>query len=200
MLGAHGDSVAGRPYLVTDEGPPLRFQDLYTLLGTASATGFSVSYPSPLLLLLVAYGIEAWCLLLARFPLLQQWLAEPADPVNLLQPGTFGCSVSCIVDDSAARRAPGEGGFGYQGACTSVEGMCAQVVAWNDVRDGDEEGERVVCAMGLNIQRRNETASKGLTDVTHVDTSYHPPAEVSLQSAFTWVDEPREGSHAPDHA
>ncbi|CAM1506706.1 Fc.00g063470.m01.CDS01 [Cosmosporella sp. VM-42] len=132
LLGPHRDGVAGRPFLVTDNGPPLRFKDLYLVASTLSATRFIVDYPSPLFLLLVAYSIEAYDLLLVRFPLLQNWLPELRYPINLLQPGTLVSAVSSIVDDSAARKLPVEGGIGCGGLCTSLEGLCSQVAAWNE--------------------------------------------------------------------
>src|SRR3546814_20088234 len=43
-LGPHADRVAGRPFMVSDAGPPLRFQDVYDVLATTSATGMRVDH------------------------------------------------------------------------------------------------------------------------------------------------------------
>ncbi|UNI14692.1 hypothetical protein JDV02_001294 [Purpureocillium takamizusanense] len=138
LLGEHASKVAGRPFMVSDEGPGLRFQDVYDILSTTCSTGMRVDYPPPVLLLLLAYAIEAYCLLLARAPpLLRKLLllltaGEPREPVLLLQPALFSSSVTSIIDDSAARRTPAQGGLGYAPACTTLEGMCLQVVHWNE--------------------------------------------------------------------
>ncbi|KAF5006543.1 hypothetical protein FDECE_7085 [Fusarium decemcellulare] len=131
LLGEHTSRVAGRPYLVRDKGPPLRFEDMYSVLSATSITGFVVRYPPPVVLLLVAYAVEAYVVLVNRFPWLQRFLAEPRGPVSMLQPGTFTSTVSLVLDDSLSKKAPEDSGIGYEPACTSVEGICAQVVKWN---------------------------------------------------------------------
>lgn len=135
LLGPNKDQLSGRPFVVTDDGPPLRFKDLYHILSHIRIGGFIVQYPPPLLLLLLAYALEAYTILIARVTVLQRWFAEPTGDIRLLQPGTFVSAVNCIIDDSLARKSPEEGGFGYRSACTSVEGMCAQVMAWNELVD-----------------------------------------------------------------
>ncbi|KAM5355740.1 hypothetical protein ACJ41O_002386 [Fusarium nematophilum] len=132
LLGPHASRVAGRPYLARDAGPPLRFDDMYSIVAVSSVTGLVVGYPPPVVLLLLAYAIEAYIVLLNRFPWLQRALAEPRGPVSMLQPATFSSAVSLILDDSLAKKSPADGGIGYQPACTSVEGMCAQVAQWNE--------------------------------------------------------------------
>ncbi|RDA85623.1 hypothetical protein CP532_3549 [Ophiocordyceps camponoti-leonardi (nom. inval.)] len=132
LLGGQADQVAGRPFMITDGGPPLRFQDLYTLLSATSSTGFRVWQPTPVLMLLVAYGIEAYCRLLARAGPLRRLMGEPKGLVRYLQPGTMSSSVTSIIDDSLARKRVEEGGLGYRPACTSLEGLCAQVHDWNE--------------------------------------------------------------------
>lgn len=140
-LGPYADRSAGRPFSVTDNGPPLRFKDLYLIFMTIRTAGFIVTYPPPLLLLIIAYCIETWSVVVNRFPILQRFLAEPKGDISLLQPGTFVSASNSIVDDSAARKSPEEGGIGYRAACTTLEGVCLQVVGWNDLvakteRDG----------------------------------------------------------------
>ena len=83
-------------------------------------------------MLLVAYHIELYNLTKAFFPFLNSLLPDlPAD-VNMLQPTLF--SVSCahvIANDSAAQKSIKDGGIGYRGVRTSLEGMCMEVKAWN---------------------------------------------------------------------
>ena len=143
LLGPYADRSAGRPFSVTDNGPPVRFKDLYLIFMTSRTSGFIVTYPSPLLLLLFAHVIEAWSIVVNRFPFIQRFLPEPTGDISLLQPSTFVSASNCIVDDSSARKSPEEGGIGYRAVCTSLEGVCSQVVAWNDlVAKADANGAK----------------------------------------------------------
>lgn len=134
LLGPHGTNLAGKAFLVTDDGPPLRLSDVHKILDLASTTGLRVTYPPPLLMLLGAYIVEAWSLAAASVPYVARLLGEPQDPVFLFQPAVFSVAVSAAVEDSTARKSPAQGGFGYRAACTSLEGMIAQAMAHgNDV-------------------------------------------------------------------
>ncbi|RDA94157.1 hypothetical protein CP533_6581 [Ophiocordyceps camponoti-saundersi (nom. inval.)] len=132
LLGEQADRVAGRPFMITDGGPALRFSDMYALLSATSSTGFRIWQPAPVLMLLAAYGIETYCRLLARAGPMRRLLGEPSGLLQFMQPGTISSSVTTIIDDSAARKRPEEGGLGYRPACTSLEGLCAQVLDWNE--------------------------------------------------------------------
>lgn len=139
LVGAHADKVAGRPFIVTDRGKPLRFADIYMLLDTASTTGLRVSYPPPVLMLALAYVVEWYAVLVNAMPLLGRFVSEPGEPLRWLQPGVHATSLHYFVDDSEARKRPDEGGIGYRPCCTTVEGMCAQVVDWNAWVEGEKK-------------------------------------------------------------
>ncbi|KAB5580859.1 hypothetical protein GE09DRAFT_454622 [Coniochaeta sp. 2T2.1] len=134
---------AGRPFNVTDPNPPLAFLDLYNAISQLSAGPVSMAFPPPVVPLMVAHLVEAWCLLLARWPFLTDVLAfrEPVPPLLWLQPSVFTASSHSIVNDSAARRSVEEGGLGYGGVCTTLEGFCELMLCWN--RDK---------AMSLNVR------------------------------------------------
>ncbi|KAL2169917.1 hypothetical protein VTG60DRAFT_5461 [Thermothelomyces hinnuleus] len=131
-------ACAGRTFNVTDPGPPIAYTDLYYAAEQLSVTPTRTLPQQPLALLLVAYIIEAWCLLLARLPFLTTLfgLREPSGPIHMLQPAVFNVSVHTIVDDSAARKSVAEGGIGYQGGCTTIEGLCQQLLEWNRDHEG----------------------------------------------------------------
>ncbi|KAL2758849.1 hypothetical protein ACRALDRAFT_2120269 [Sodiomyces alcalophilus JCM 7366] len=151
LLGPHVDAVAGRPFLVTDEGPPLRFDDFYTALRTVCDSSPVVQYPPPVLMLALATAIEAWCLLLWHVPVLKRLgLREPAMPMYLLQPACLNGAISCLIDDRAARRPVHEGGIGYRGVCTTMEGVCMQFADWNRQRQarGQETSSAVKTTIG----------------------------------------------------
>ncbi|PTB64468.1 putative 3-beta hydroxysteroid dehydrogenase/isomerase family protein [Trichoderma citrinoviride] len=133
LLGDHVDRVAGRPYIVTDRGKPLRFDDVYRLLDTASTTGLKVSYPPPVLMLVLCYLVEWYALVVNMVPkVLQRWVSEPGEPLRWVQPGVFATGLNRVVDDSEARRGVEEGGIGYRAGCSTVEGMCEMVRGWNE--------------------------------------------------------------------
>ncbi|GAB1310897.1 3-beta hydroxysteroid dehydrogenase/isomerase domain-containing protein [Madurella fahalii] len=150
---------AGRTFTVTDAGPPPAFADAYNAVMQLSATPLTMSYPAPVLLYLVAHATEAWCLLLARLPFLTTWLGlrEPTGPMHFLQPSVFSVSVHTLVDDSAAKRSVADGGIAYRPGCTTLEGVCQQLVEWNEEVEtgkakgveGGVEGEGKVAKAGL---------------------------------------------------
>ncbi|EXF79279.1 3-beta hydroxysteroid dehydrogenase/isomerase [Colletotrichum fioriniae PJ7] len=147
LLGPHAHKVAARPFLVTDGGPPPVFKDFYTLVQSVSVTPFHVQYPPPLILLLLAHCIEAYCLLLWSVPALQKIFSEPGLPLYMLQPASVAGAINAIINDADARRRPEEGGLGYQAKCTTMEGLCMQLGAWNRwVRSG---GEKVRSEKGI---------------------------------------------------
>lgn len=118
--------------MITNPGPALAYQDLYSLATELSVTRVSVANMPPLPLLLVSYAIEGYTLLVTRFPILAKLgLKELGYPISFLQPGVIKGTMHTLVDDSAIRRTVDEGGLGYRGACTSLEGMCEQLADWN---------------------------------------------------------------------
>ncbi|RFU79521.1 3-beta hydroxysteroid dehydrogenase isomerase [Trichoderma arundinaceum] len=131
LLGDNVEQVAGRPFIVTDKGKPLRFRDIYFMLGTASTTDFEMSYPPPVLMLALSYLVESFAVLVNAVPLLGRYLSEPGEPLRWLQPGVHATSLHYFVDDSEARKKPKDGGIGYTPCCTTVEGICATVADWN---------------------------------------------------------------------
>lgn len=132
-------ACAGRTFNVTDPGPPIAFADLYAAAVQLSATPITVTRKSPLLLYLIAHVTEAWCLLVTRVPLLTRLgLREPSGPIHFLQPSVFSVSIHTVVDDSMARKSVAEGGIGYEGGCTTIEGVCEEMLEWN--REQEENG------------------------------------------------------------
>ncbi|KAL2161535.1 hypothetical protein VTH06DRAFT_8097 [Thermothelomyces fergusii] len=139
-------ACAGRAFAVTDLGPPIAYADLYRAAEQLSATPVRTLPQQPLAMLLVAYAIEAWCLLIARFPSLAArfGLREPSGPIHVLQPAVFGISIHSVVDDSAARKSVAEGGIGYRPAYTTIEGVCQQLLEWNREHEEVDGAKREV--------------------------------------------------------
>lgn len=74
--GAPGPACAGRPFVVTDSGPPPAWGDCYRAAEVLAVTPIKVAVLPPLPLYLLALGVEAWCGLLVStcfFLSLLQW-------------------------------------------------------------------------------------------------------------------------------
>ncbi|KAK5658792.1 hypothetical protein OQA88_1604 [Cercophora sp. LCS_1] len=144
-------ACAGRPFVVTDPGPPVAFADMYKLVTELSTTPVSVLIVPPVALLIVAHLIEAYISVVTRFPSLTATLGlkEPSYPINFLQPSVIRGSMHILVDDSAAKKSAKEGGIGYHGVCNSLEGFCEELLEWNrEHEDAQPTKPKVVEALG----------------------------------------------------
>ncbi|KUI66722.1 Short-chain dehydrogenase/reductase family 42E member 1 [Cytospora mali] len=138
LAGPAVPGCAGRPLVVTDAGPPPQWNDFFRAAGLLAATPLDVTVVSPLLMYLLAHVVEGWAILLARVPFLTRLgLSEPQGPIQSLQPAIWTPGAFVMVDDGAARRSVEEGGLGYKGVCTTLEGMCEQIRDWNRSQGGE---------------------------------------------------------------
>lgn len=142
LLGDHVDKIAGRPFLVTDDGPPSPFGQVYGIIEKVNEASFKLIKISPVFIVSLSYAVELWDLAVALVPGLRWILSPPRDPINLYQPGIVRASVSAVIDDSISRKPPSEGGIGYTPACTTLEGMCDLMVDWNEHVAENQEKKR----------------------------------------------------------
>jgi len=121
----------GRTFAITDPGDVPSFGDTYTVMRVCC--GVAVTRLPSILMLVMAYAIEAYTLLLARFAALKAvGFAEPTGNIALLQPAVITSStVHQFAFDGPARKSVEEGGLGYEGVGTSLEGMVNQLVQYN---------------------------------------------------------------------
>lgn len=127
---------AGRPYVVTDTGPAIQWWDFFRAAKQLAVTPMEVTRLPPLPLYLIAHLVESWSLLLARVPLLTRLgLREPAGPARDLQPSIFTPAAFIMVVDKEARKSVEDGGIGYKGLCTTIEGVCDQIWRWNQEKE-----------------------------------------------------------------
>lgn len=143
--GGAAPACAGRPFVVSDSGPPPSWQDFFLAARVASRTPVAkvVELPAAPLFLL-AHAVEAWSLLLARFPFLTRapfGLREPAGDMRHLQPAIFTPQAFVICADGKARRSVAEGGIGYKGAISTLEGTCELLREWNRTHAGAGAGD-----------------------------------------------------------
>lgn len=132
---------AGRPYVVTDTGPAIQWYDFFRAARQLAVTPMEVTKLAPLPLYLIAHLVEGWSLLLARAPFLASLgLREPRGPARDLQPSIFTPAAFIMVVDEEARKTVEDGGIGYKGLCTTLEGVCDQIWRWNEEQESVANG------------------------------------------------------------
>lgn len=122
---------AGRPFTVTDPNPPITYGDLYCALSVLAATGFRTVRLPPVLLLLPSYVVEWYTLLQARFRIVRLFLPRLSGDIRHLKPALFSITTHLVATNEAASRPVEQGGLGYRGVLTSLQGMVQEVVDWN---------------------------------------------------------------------
>lgn len=98
LLGENAAKVAGRPFTVTDRGKPVRFGDIHLLLDTVSTTGPRMSYPPPVLMLVLSYLVEWYGLLVNAVPFLDRFLSEPGELIRWVQSGGYATRLNYFVE------------------------------------------------------------------------------------------------------
>ncbi|KAI1489964.1 hypothetical protein F5X96DRAFT_679390 [Biscogniauxia mediterranea] len=146
---------SGRPFVVTDPNPPIAYADLYAAIATLSAHPFAAVRVPPAAALLLAHALELYDDLLAPWPL--------RGDARLLKPGLFSICTHLAASDVAARRPVADGGLGYEGAVRTLEGVVAEVLAWNR-EHGREELEAAKGRGKGKAERKAYTTSIALAD------------------------------------
>ncbi|KAL2266662.1 hypothetical protein VTJ83DRAFT_6014 [Remersonia thermophila] len=133
---------AGRPFVVTDPNPPIRNSDMYQLAGTLAATPFRVVSVPPAAMLLLSYVVEGYVVARRRLGAKVPWswlrrlvldmlLPEVSGEAKHLTPAVFSICAHLVATNETASKPVRQGGIGYTGVMTTLEGMVQQVVEWN---------------------------------------------------------------------
>lgn len=147
---------AGRPFVVTDPNPPIRYADLYTAVATLSVHPFRAVVVAPVLALLLAHVIEWYCLLPHRLPRrLGRWVPPLRGDARHLKPGLFSICTHLIASNADIARPLADGGLGYRGLLTTLDGMTQEILEWNR-----EHADAAASAAG----RKSYTTSVSLAD------------------------------------
>ncbi|KAI0173346.1 NAD(P)-binding protein [Hypoxylon sp. FL1284] len=134
--GSEMPGCAGRPFTVTDGGPPPMFEDMYSLLRTTAETPrIRVVYLPPGWMLVLAHIVELVDIA-SRLPVLGRVIPRPKGDLAVLQPAVFSASTHYLASDAAACRSIDDGGIGYRHVHNTLEGMCQQVLEWNIEHQG----------------------------------------------------------------
>ncbi|KAF7597518.1 hypothetical protein BBP40_003765 [Aspergillus hancockii] len=134
--------IGGQAFAVTDPNPPITFSDVYLVLTTLAKTPVKFPRAPVMPFILISYLVE-WYSLLQHLYL--PWLLPPVKgELALLQPGLFAISNAHVIgDDSRARKSPEQGGLGYSAPISTLEGICKEIGAWNEM-----VGAKVVAGNG----------------------------------------------------
>ncbi|KAI1409045.1 NAD(P)-binding protein [Hypoxylon sp. FL1857] len=165
LLGDGGKAMpkcAGRPFTVTDGGPPPMFDDFYKLLKvTVETPPIKVVYLQPGVMLALAHVVE-WFDLASRLPVLGWIVPRPKGDLAILQPAVFSAGTHYLASDAAAQRSVDEGGIGYKPVHNTMEGICQQVLDWNVEHQGSRQQDG---------QNSRETVVNGVKNVGTMPTA-----------------------------
>ncbi|KAI1437985.1 3-beta hydroxysteroid dehydrogenase/isomerase [Xylaria sp. CBS 124048] len=123
-------ACAGRPLVITDDGPPPAYSDVYRLCELTAATPVKLTLLPPLPFFFLAYLVESVGVG-SRTPVLKRFLSAPSGRLSILQPAVFHACLNFVSTDALARRSVEHGGIGFRHVHTTLEGMCQQVLDWN---------------------------------------------------------------------
>ncbi|KAJ5215084.1 hypothetical protein N7468_010763 [Penicillium chermesinum] len=134
--GTTAPDIGGQAFVVTDPNPAIAFGDIYTLLGKLSKTPVSFPTVEPILMLLLGYVIEFYSFIQHAY--LPWLLPKITGDLAQVQPALFAITdVHVLADDTRARLPPHKGGLGYNPPLTTLDGMCKQLLDWNQKAGGD---------------------------------------------------------------
>ncbi|KAK4224812.1 hypothetical protein QBC38DRAFT_285763 [Podospora fimiseda] len=151
---------SGRPFVVTDPNPPISYSDLYQTVSVLSIHRFRTITLPPVLILVLSHLVEWYILLPYRLPYLRGILPKTTGDLRHLQPGLFSICTHLTASDGDARKPVAEGGLGYHGVLTTMEGMVLELLEWNREHEGEEsetggkEKKRYTTSISLAEQLR----------------------------------------------
>jgi hypothetical protein len=138
-------SVSGRSFTITDPNPPVAARSIYRLLNVLA--GVRVMNLPFVLMLILCHVMEAYVLFVSYFTRLAQLCGfkEPSGVAANLQPSIMvTVGVQQFADSAEAELPVEEGGLGFRGVCTTIEGMADQVRKFQE--SGGETGKSGVTA------------------------------------------------------
>ncbi len=130
---------AGRPFVVTDPNPPFTYSDVYRAISTLSATPFRIMILPPVLMLVMAHAVEGYGLLRHHLPWLGRFTPSVTGDGRQLQPGIFSICTHLVASDAEARKPVEQGGLGYEGVMTTMQGMVSEILEWNREIEDDKQ-------------------------------------------------------------
>ncbi|KAI1339710.1 hypothetical protein F5Y15DRAFT_67342 [Xylariaceae sp. FL0016] len=145
--------VSGRPFVVTDPNPPIRYRDLYACIRSLSVHPFTTVRVPPALVLLLAHAAELYAELQHRAP---SWLPPLRGDIRHLKPGIFSICTHLVGTNAEISRPVSEGGLGYEGALTTLQGMTLELLEWNreHAAHGDDNRKRKAYTTSVSLAEK----------------------------------------------
>jgi hypothetical protein len=113
-------------------------------------------------MLLPSYLVEWYSLLLARSRLARLVLPGLKGDIQHLKPPLFSITTHLVATNEAASRPVEQGGLGYKGVPSTMDGMVQEVVEWNREHQDNSKPRRTYktsVAFADDIQRLGSAAS-----------------------------------------
>lgn len=134
--GSTNPDIGGQAFCVVDDGPPVTYGDVYTVLSTLTDGRTVFPRMSATAMLLLAHVVER--LHVARSLMtsssspviryLGRFVLAPNEDIINLQPSLFSLTMPHLIwDDSRARASPQSGGLGYEPQWTTLSALCKLV-------------------------------------------------------------------------
>ncbi|KAK0718964.1 hypothetical protein B0T21DRAFT_295389 [Apiosordaria backusii] len=133
---------AGRPFIITDPNPPISYLDMYYAIETLSITPFRLIRLPPITMWFLSYIVEWYSLLPVKYPLLRNILPELKGDLKHMKPGLFSVTTHMVATNENASRAVDEGGLGYTGFLTTLEGMAQEILDWNKEHKDEKQARK----------------------------------------------------------
>ena len=133
---------AGRPFVMTDPNPPITYGDVYTALRALSKTRLRIVRVPPAPVLVVSTVIHQYCLLVDDSPLLGHVLPALKGSIKQLRSPLFDITRHMFATNDNISRPRSDGGLGYTGVISTMDGIIFEVVEWNRTVDGDKTQRR----------------------------------------------------------
>lgn len=157
--GSTNPDIGGQAFCIADPCPPLTHGDTHVALTALSdgATTFPVLPPSPVLafahIVELIYLTRQYLSLLPYPISLISWvIPKLGGDVANLQPSLYALvNVHLIFLDHRARLPPSEGGLGFKGAWTTLEGLCKLVDEHNKSGGHLEERQKTGGGIGFGF-------------------------------------------------
>ncbi len=149
---------AGRPFVVTDPGPPITYSDVYTAIEALTITPFRLVILQPVVLVLLSHAVEWYTDLLIKWPVLRRILPPVTGDVKHLQPGIFSICTHLLATNKVIGQPVSSGGLGYTGVVTTMEAMAQEIAEWNQVHQAAAEKEEVSYQTSIKLASDIEKA------------------------------------------
>ena len=158
---------AGHPFVVTDSNPAIAYADIYLAVSTLNTYPFRVQIVSPVLILCISHLIEWYNLLPYWMPSIGKRLPQITGDARQLQPALFTICTHLIASNAEIGKSIANGGLGYEGVITTLEGIALELLEWNrDHKGTSSTSDTNPVAMQKKVYTRSSLLPEQLRKAT----------------------------------